>query len=42
MLGAVIKLFANEDGLTAIEYGLAAAMLMALAGQLANQFILGQ
>ena len=42
MLGAFIKTLTNEDGFTAIEYGLMAAFLMVLAGQLATQFNLGQ
>jgi Flp pilus assembly pilin Flp len=42
MLGTVVKILTNEDGFSAIEYGLWAAFLMALAGQLATQFNLGQ
>ena len=41
MFEALIKISTNKDGFTAIEYGLAAAFFLALAGQIATQFNLG-
>jgi Flp pilus assembly pilin Flp len=38
MYGVLIKILHEEDGFTAIEYGLAAAFGLILMGQLASQF----
>jgi Flp pilus assembly pilin Flp len=38
MFGVFITIWRNEDGFTAIEYGLAAAFGLILMGQLASQF----
>jgi Flp pilus assembly pilin Flp len=38
MFGVFIKILYEEDGFTAIEYGLAAAFGLILIGQLASQF----
>ena len=38
MLGAFIKLWKCENGVTAIEFGLMITTALILAGQLASQF----
>jgi Flp pilus assembly pilin Flp len=38
MFGVFIKILCNEDGFSAIEYGLAAAFGLVLLGQLASRF----
>jgi Flp pilus assembly pilin Flp len=37
MFGVFIQLLKNEDGFTAIEYGLIAAMILVFASQLVSQ-----
>ena len=38
MFGVFIQFLKNEDGFTAIEYGLIAAMVLVLASQVVSQF----
>jgi Flp pilus assembly pilin Flp len=38
MFEVFITILKNEDGFTAIEYGLIAAMVMVLASQVVSQF----
>jgi Flp pilus assembly pilin Flp len=38
MFEVFITILKNEDGFTAIEYGLIAAMVLVLASQLVSQF----
>ena len=37
MFGVFIQILKNEDGFTAIEYGLIAAMILVFASQLVSQ-----